>query len=83
MRYLFALLMSLAFFGCTDAGWGKVTALGNAATIKCYSGGQLIFEGKSTGKVSSEQNSDGYYFKDAKTNRVMEVSGDCIIVYDP
>ena len=52
--------------GCTDAGRAKLFALGDSAAVKCWSGGQLIFEGRSTGKVFSEQNSDGYFFKDAK-----------------
>lgn len=35
----------------------------------------------STGKVSSEQDSDGYYFTDAKDKRLKEVSGNCVIQY--
>lgn len=68
--------------GCTDAQRGKIIALGSPAAIQCYSGGVLIYKGRSTGKVGSEENSDGYYFRDKKTNRPMEVSGDCIIVYE-
>lgn len=69
--------------GCTDASWGKLTAYGDNANVQCYSGGTLIFDSVSTGKVISEANSDGYYFKDKKTGKMMEVSGDCIITYDP
>ena len=66
---------------CTDAGWGKWDALGSTASIKCYSGGIVIYEGRSTGKVRGESNSDGYNFIDAKTKKLMEVSGNCVIKY--
>jgi hypothetical protein len=67
---------------CTDAGCSKLSSLGDRAKISCYSGGKLIYEGESTGKVSSERNSDGYYFKDAEDGRLKEVSGNCVIVYE-
>ena len=68
--------------GCTDAFMGKFASLGNSATIECYSGGVLIYKGASTGKVSSEESSDGYYFVDKAVGRLKEVSGDCVIDYD-
>lgn len=76
--------MFIALFsaGCTDAQVGKLKALGDSAHVTCYSGGKLIYDGQSTGKVSSEENSDGYYFIDRKTGLPMEVSGNCIIVYN-
>jgi len=82
MPLLLSLSLLLALAGCTDAGWGKITSLGNKAHVTCYSGGKMIYEGASTGKVKSEASSDGYYFKDAKTGKIMEVSGNCIILYD-
>ena len=35
------------------------------------------------GKVQSEANSDGYFFKDKASEKLMKVSGDCVITYDP
>ena len=67
--------------GCTDATWGKYKALGDSASVECWSGGQLIYKGRSTGKVLSEQNSDGYYFIDAADGIPKEVSGNCVITY--
>ena len=83
MKYIkFAIIAGIfALAACTDATCAKYGALGDAATIKCYSGGELIYEGRSTGKVRSEQSSDGYYFKDAADGKLKEVSGNCIIVY--
>jgi hypothetical protein len=74
-------LLLLASVGCTDATLGKLDALGNTAKIQCYSGGVLIYEGKSTGKVKSENGSDGYFFR-AEDGFMREVSGDCIVTYD-
>ena len=74
-------LAAVGPMACTDAGWGKLEALGDPAHVECWSGGQLIYRGRSTGKVSSEANSDGYYFRDAKTRQPMEVSGNCVITY--
>ena len=83
MKRLCILLVVLLSCGCTDAGRGKLTALGDNAKVECWSGNVKIYEGLSTGKVSSEQNSDGYFFKDAKTGKFMEVSGNCVITYNP
>lgn len=66
----------------TDASWSKLESLGNPAHVTCYSGGKLIYDGYSTGKVSSESNSDGYYFRDKKDGLLKEVSGNCVITYE-
>lgn len=78
MKYL---LLLLVVCSCTDAKMAKLSNLGSSAEIKCYSGGNIIYHGKSTGKVSSEERSDGYYFRDKETGGLKEVSGDCIINY--
>lgn len=75
--------MSITMIACTDARMGKITALGDNAKVECYSGGKLIYSGISTGKVNSELDSDGYLFVDKKTGKYMEVSGECVITYDP
>lgn len=65
--------------GCSEARFEKATSFNNPRTIKCYSGGVEIYSGRSTGRIQSEQSSDGYYFVDARTNKLTEVSGDCIL----
>jgi len=67
---------------CTDASRGKMFSLGDSAHVVCYSGGEKIYEGTSTGKVLSEKNSDGYFFKDMEDGKFKEVSGNCVITYD-
>lgn len=76
---LAVLALAVTALGCRDAQMAKFSGLGNEHHVKCYSGGQLIYEGTSTGKVSSEQSSDGYYFLDKSRRHLMEVSGDCVI----
>ena len=61
----------------SNADWSN-----RSAQISCYSGGQLIYSGKSKGKVLSESNSDGYTFIAADDGKLKEVSGDCIIKYE-
>lgn len=74
----FAVIAS-AVIGCTDAQTAKFTALGSAGHITCYSGGKVIYEGDSTGKIGTEEHSDGWFLKDAKTGKLVRASGDCII----
>ena len=72
--------------GCSSwrTGLSRNTAdwTNRSAQISCYSGGQLIYSGKTEGKVFSESNSDGYTFIAADDGKLKEVSGDCIIKYD-
>jgi len=78
---LIVMMLSIWSVGCTDAKMARWSNLGNSASIACYSGGKLIYEGASTGKISSELNSDGYFFKEKSTGKLMEVSGNCVIIY--
>ena len=81
-KYLLGAIATLMLMSCTDANFSKMTNLGNGASIKCYSGGVLIYSGRSTGKISSEKNSDGYFFKEEGSGKLKEVSGNCDITYD-
>ena len=80
-KMLFVVWLWLA--GCTDTEMAQWGALGNPHEITCYSGGVIIYQGTSTGKVLSSRDSDGWSFKDAKTGRLVEVSGACVLVTDP
>lgn len=73
------LLVALSSVSCTDAEKSQFTSLGSSGHIKCYSGGQLIYEGDSTGKIASEDQSDGWFFRDKRTDKLVRVSGDCLI----
>jgi len=59
MKKILCLCVIMLFIGCTDASVKQFTTLGSKATIICYSGGKVIYEGKSTGKIKTEQGGDG------------------------
>ena len=78
----FYLLTSLLVLcGCTDGVIGKIKSYGKGAGILCYSGGEIIYKGESTGKILSEKNSDGYYFVDKRSGAMMEIAADCVFKY--
>ncbi len=79
MKHLLCLLSLLALSACTDASMSNFGSYGSPAEVTCYSGGNVIYQGRSTGKVAPTKNSDGWEFKDAKTKKFMRVSGDCIV----
>ncbi|KKN67402.1 hypothetical protein LCGC14_0461450 [marine sediment metagenome] len=73
------IILALGTLACADTFTAKIAAYGESHSIKCYSGGVVIYEGTSTGKVTSPVDSDGYQFKSMETGRLTEVSGECII----
>ena len=65
--------------GCSDAEQAKIAGYGNKHHVTLYSGGEAVQKWTTTGKVSSEGQSDGYYFMDEKTGHLIEVSGNVVI----
>ena len=79
-KIIFAALLTLMLStSCTDASWEKKTNYGNNFKVDLYSGGQLVRSWISSGKVSTEEKSDGYYFKDKDSGKLIEVSGTVVI----
>lgn len=77
---LFVVVILLSVSGCTDAAREKVlNNWGKEFTVEMYSGGILVRTWTSSGKVASESGSDGYFFKDKATGKLVEVSGDIVI----
>jgi len=74
-----AVLIGLILSGCSNANMAAIGAWGKRHDVKCYSGGVVIYEGYTTGKIENEDHSDGYYFQDAGTNKFVTVSGNCVI----
>lgn len=72
------ILLALILAGCTDARIAQIKSLGEAGRIICYSGGKIIYEGSSTGKILTEEQSDGWFFQDTD-GKLIRVSGDCLI----
>jgi hypothetical protein len=71
----------VAVTGCTDVQKANYGTLGKPARVICYSGGVKTFDDFSTGKVQSEEGSDGYQLVAQSTNRLVHVSGDCNLDY--
>ena len=72
------LVMMLGAAGCTDAERASIGAYGEKSDIACYSGGQVIFEDVSTGKVA-QLDGDGITYKSAKTGKYVRAFADCIV----
>lgn len=77
---LMVLLSALGLMsGCSEAEVGKYAALGSEHHITLYSGGIVVRTWVSTGKVETERNSDGYYFIDKATRKLVRVTGDLVV----
>ena len=65
---------------CTDATKAKFGGLGDEFKVEMINcDGTVAREWISTGKVQSEANSDGYYFMDKDTGKLIEVTGRMVI----
>lgn len=75
---VFALMVwaLLCLTGCSPAPVVKDGS--DAASVKCYSGGVLFYEGESTGLVY-QYNTGFIVFDDVATGRSRSVRGDCLV----
>ncbi len=76
---LTVLLTTLLCVSCTDGEKARLASYGNGGTITCYSGGQQIYAGKSTGKINANREHAGFEFVDEKTKTFVRVNGDCVV----
>jgi outer membrane lipoprotein-sorting protein len=77
MAALYFLL--LTSIGCTSAERADLFSYGNKHHIELWSGGQKVHTWVSTGKVLNEKDSDGYFFMDNETGKLVRVTGDLVI----
>ena len=61
--------------GCKDATQAQFSAMNKPHIIKQFSGGVQVGEWESTGSISNEEKSDGWYFEDSKTGKLVELTG--------
>jgi len=74
------LFTALVMGSCTDATKAKFGGLGDEFKIEILNcDGTVAREWISTGKVQSEATSDGYYFMDKATGKLIEVTGTLVI----
>ena len=77
------LLLSICLVSCKDATIQQFNSLGSQHKITQYaSDGKIIGEWESTGNINNEHNSDGWYFKDKKTGKLIELTGTLQIIQE-
>lgn len=77
---LLVLISSLSLASCTDAKRSKMLGHGSTFKVELINcDGTVAKTWISTGKVSSEASSDGYFFKDSESGNLVEVTGTIII----
>ena len=74
----FLALTIIAVSSCTDASRSKIGGYGDTYKVTVI-GGDTTMVFHSTGKVLSEDKSDGYYFTNKANGKLVEVSGNVII----
>ena len=75
---LLIILTAFLVFGCSNAEYAAINSWSKPHDVKCYSGGVLVYSGVSTGKIISEHESDGFYFEEAGTQKIVIVNADCV-----
>lgn len=76
---LFCIIL-LTLGSCTDAQISKASGYGDKFKVELINcDGTIARTWISTGKVFSEKNSDGYYFKDSASGKLIETTGNIII----
>ena len=83
-KLLFISFILFFAFSCSDAQKARREGRGSEFRIEMINcDGAVARSWISTGKVRSEQNSDGYYFMDKATGLLVEVTGSIIISQIP
>jgi hypothetical protein len=71
---------ALVLCSCKDATVAQWRSMGSRHKITMYGcDGKVIGSWTSTGNVSNEKNSDGWYFEDEQTHKLVEVTGALVI----
>ena len=79
-RLLIAAVLILA--GCSSADRAAFEALGHKHRVQLLSAydGHVLREWETSGKIEQERQSDGIYFSDDKTGKLVAVYGGPVIV---
>jgi len=73
-------LATLTLFGCTDAQRQQVDSFGSKHHVTLYAAdGHVIKQWEATGNVSNETQSDGWFFRDEATGKLVEITGTIVI----
>lgn len=72
-------LLFILLTGCKDSDRAQWRSMSSKHRVTVYSGGKAVGVWTSTGNVSNQEHSDGYYFEDEETHKLIEVSGTVVI----
>ena len=78
---IIGMALGFALAGCSQAEFSKNVNYGQPARVTCYSGNLKTLDDFSTGRVESEEHSDGWYYFSSTTGRLMHASGACYVDY--
>lgn len=79
IRNTLILLSFILLLGCSRAQRADIMAVGAKHRITLYSGTLAVRTWVTTGSVENEEKSDGYYFQDDATKKLVRVSGSVVI----
>lgn len=83
-KVLFIAASVLLLSSCKDSRMAQWNSLGKHHIITLYAAdGKEIKTWESTGNVSNEEHSDGWYFEDVATGKLVEIAGTMIITVKP
>ena len=75
-RLLLVVCIGLCLVSCKDSQTAQFQALGRHHKITQYGcDGKILGQWESTGNVSNAEQSDGWYFEDVATGKLVEVTG--------
>lgn len=79
-QMMLVVLACLALGACTKADRAQLGGYGGTFKVTLYgANGSVIREWVSEGKVATEDHSDGWYFNDSKTNKLVRVTGTVVV----
>lgn len=79
-KIFFIAVLSFGLTSCTDAQMSKIGGYGDDFKVEIVNcDGTVTKSWISSGKVLSEKESDGYYFQDKESGKLIEVTGNLII----
>jgi len=79
MKNILLLAALFVVAGCTDASMAHLGQLGDESAVQCFSGGQVVYSGTSTGRIESNANEDGIYFREKESGKFVRLYADCVV----
>ena len=82
MKKIFLVLLTAGLLmatGCFSAERARILAAASPHKIHVLSGGKVVMTFHSVGRVLPEKDSDGWFFEDRKTGKLVHVAGTVVI----